>query len=47
MKYILLGILVFIFYRLVFKPKKLQPPPKEEPLQEPGDDKFADYEELD
>lgn len=46
MKFILLGFLIFILYRMIAKPKKLDLPNQKGPLQEPEKEDFVDYEEL-
>ena len=47
MKYILLGVLIFLLYRLIVKPKSVEGPPMEEPpIQEAEAEGFVDYEEL-
>ena len=47
MKFILVGILLFLLYRLVFKPKKLDETPMEDlPVHDLEEDGFVDYEEL-
>ena len=47
MKYLLLGLLIYILYRLVTKPKSLDGTPMEEnPIQEPEQEGFVEYEEL-
>jgi hypothetical protein len=46
MKFLILGLLVFVFYRLVFKPKALDPGPKNPPIKEKEDEGFVDYEEI-
>ena len=46
MKYIILAILVFIFYRMVVKPKELDPPQKKDYIQESDEEGFVDYEEI-
>ena len=47
MKFVLIGILLFLLYRLITKPKPLDPPPMEQPpIQEPEQEGFVDYEEL-
>ena len=46
MKYVVLGILVFILYRMISKPKSLDTPPPPENIQEPDDEGFVDYEEV-
>ena len=46
MKFILLGVLVFLFYRLVSKPKQIEIPTNKDSLQESEKEGFVDYEEL-
>ena len=49
MKFILLGILLFLLYRLMFKTKTVnepESPMQEPPIQEFENDGFVDYEEL-
>jgi len=47
MKYLFLAFLIFLFYRMVFKPKSLDRGPKNPPIQEKDSDDFVDYEEVD
>lgn len=47
MKYLILGLLVFLFYRMVLKPKALNSAPKNPPIKEKEDEGFVDYEEID
>ncbi len=47
MKFILVGVLLFLLYRMMFKSKPIEEPPMQEPkIQEPEVDGFVDYEEL-
>lgn len=47
MKYLILGLIVFLFYRLVLKPKALNSAPKKPSIKERDDEGFVDYEEID
>ena len=51
MKFILVGVLLFILYRMMFKSSDTNVPPQNEymeppPIQEPDSEGFVDYEEL-
>jgi hypothetical protein len=46
MKYILLGLLIFILYRMITKPKPLDLNEMDKPLQEPDNDEYVDYDEV-
>ena len=46
MKYLLLGLLIYILYRMINKPKPLDLNEMEEPLQEPDNDEYVDYDEV-
>ena len=48
MKYLLLGLIVFLFYRFFNPPKRLGPgkQKKELPAQEEDSGEYADYEEI-
>ncbi len=46
MKFVILGILVFFAYRMFIQKPLLDKGANKEPLQEPDQDGFADYEEV-
>jgi hypothetical protein len=45
-KFLTIGILLFVLYRFVVQPKTLNEAPREENLNS-GEEEFVDYEEVD
>ena len=46
MKYLLLALLIYILYRMINKPKKMDLHDMDVPIQEPDNDEYADYDEV-